>query len=162
MTFTCFIISITGALHLPLDTYLRLLGGKKIPAELSVTTVNHKPVALSTWTNPTEMLPKLERICVYTYYSQMASCKAHSKQKEPILTDAKPSLSNKLHGTRAWSWSYTPHLFHVGHVTADSLWTSSGWTVHSAYLNVWISRRDWRWSVREQKLAEEWSACLLS
>lgn len=48
MTFTCFIISITGALHLPLDTYLRLLGGKKIPAELSATTVNHKPVALST------------------------------------------------------------------------------------------------------------------
>lgn len=33
--------------------------------------------------------------------------------------------------------------------------------VHSGYLNMWISRRDWRWSVREQKLTEELSACLL-
>lgn len=99
MTSTCFIIFIIRALHLSLDIFLRLLG--KTLLNYQQPQVKHKPVALSTRTNPTKMRPKLERICVYVQCSQMASCKAHSAQNVLILTDTKPSLSNDLQGTKA-------------------------------------------------------------
>ena len=102
MTVTCFIIFIIRALHLLLDVFLRLLEKKKKTLlNYQPPPVKHKPVALSTRTNPTKMLPKLERICVYVQRSQMASCKAHGAQNVLILTDTKPSLSNDLRGTRA-------------------------------------------------------------
>ena len=156
LTFTCFIISITGALHLPLHPYLRLLGEKKKKKPcwiISNHTVSHKPEALSTWTNPTEMLPKLERICVYVHDSQMASCKAHSKQKELSLTDTKPSLSNNLMGPEQLPTSSLPYWSCDCKPSLNIKWVNC---VHWGCLNMWISRRDWRWSVREQKLAEEW------
>lgn len=101
MTFTSFPIFIIRALHLSLYMFLRLLEKKKTLLNYQQPQVKHKPVALSTRTNPTKMLPKLERICVYVQCSQMASCEAHRAQNVLILTDMKPSLSNDLQGTKA-------------------------------------------------------------
>lgn len=119
--------------------------------------MKHKPVALSTRINPTKMLPKLERICVYVQCSQMASCKAHSAQNVLILTDMKPSLSNDLGATKATTQTASPALVMWLQILFEY---QAGEECTFMPSKSWVARRNWKWSLSEQNWQNRASACL--